>query len=173
MNWIKTARAFKANDPAAHSLVEIVLLYPGYHALAYYRIAHRLYQLHLFFLARLISQLGRFFTQIEIHPGATIGRQLVIDHGNGIVIGETATIGDNCLLYHGVTLGGTSHGKDKRHPTLGNHVMVGAGAKLLGDIRIGNNVQVGANAVVISDIPDDATVVGIPGRIIKRDKTDN
>ena len=124
----------------------------------------------LFFIARLISQLGRFFTGIEIHPGAKIGRRLFIDHGMGIVIGETSTIGDDCTIYHSATLGGTGKDKDKRHPDLGNNVMVGAGAKILGPIKIGNNVKIGANAVVLKNVSDDRTVVGIPGRIINKDK---
>ena len=150
------------NDPAARSKIEVFLLYPTIHALIAYRIAHFLYTKKLFFLARLISQISRFFTGIEIHPGAKIGKGLVIDHGMGVVIGETAEIGDNVLLYHGVTLGGTGKDKYKRHPDLGNNVMVGSGAKVLGPIKIGNNVKIGANSVVLKDIPDNVTVVGIP-----------
>lgn len=154
------------NDPAARSKIEVFLLYPTIHALIAYRIAHYLYTKKLFFLARLISQLSRFFTGIEIHPGATIGKGLVIDHGMGVVIGETAEIGDNVLLYHGVTLGGTGKDKGKRHPTVGNNVVIGAGSKVLGPINIGNNVKIGANSVVLKDVPDWATAVGIPAKNI-------
>ena len=137
----------------------------------FYRIAHFLYNIKLFFIARLISQLGRFFTGIEIHPGAKIGKRLFIDHGMGIVIGETAEIGDDCTIYHQVTLGGTGKDKYKRHPTVGNNVMIGAGAKVLGPINIGNNVKIGAGAVVLKSVEDDVTVVGVPcDRIIKRKK---
>ena len=164
----ETLRAYQARDPAARSRLEIFLLYPGVHALIYHRIAHFLYRHRLFFLARLVSQWSRCWTGIEIHPGAQIGRRLVIDHGMGIVIGETAEIGDDCLLYHGVTLGGTGKDHGKRHPTLGNNVTVGTGAKVLGNIHIGNNVKIGGNSVVVKDVPDNCTVVGVPGRIIKR-----
>ena len=137
----------------------------------FYKIAHFLYNIKLFFIARLISQLGRFFTGIEIHPGAKIGKRLFIDHGMGIVIGETAEIGDDCTIYHQVTLGGTGKDKYKRHPTVGNNVMIGAGAKVLGPINIGNNVKIGAGAVVLKSVEDDVTVVGVPcDRIIKRKK---
>ena len=152
------------NDPAARSKIEVFLLYPTIHALIAYRIAH--YTKKLFFLARLISQISRFFTGIEIHPGAKIGRGLVIDHGMGVVIGETAEIGDDVLLYHGVTLGGTGKDKGKRHPTLGNNVVIGAGAKVLGPIYIGSNSKVGANSVVLKDVPEGATAVGIPAKNI-------
>lgn len=162
-------RAAQKRDPAAKSFLEIILLYPGLHALVYYRLAHALYKLHLFFLARLLSQIARFFTGIEIHPGAKIGRRFFIDHGLGVVIGETAVIGDDVLLYQGVTLGGTGIVKGKRHPTLGNNVVVGAGAKVLGNIIIGDNSYIGANAVVIKDVPTNSTVVGVPGRITKQD----
>ena len=168
MRWLDTAAAYKKRDPAARTVLEVVLLYPGYHAVAFHKISHFFYKCHLYFIARMVSQWGRFFTQIEIHPGATIGRRLVIDHGNGIVIGETAVIGDDCLIYHGVTLGGSSLDHVKRHPTLGNNVMVGAGAKLIGNIVIGNNVKVGANAVVTKDIVDDDVVAGVPAKSIKR-----
>ena len=152
------------NDPAARSKIEVFLLYPTIHALIAYRIAHYFYTKKLFFLARLISQISRFFTGIEIHPGAKIGRGLVIDHGMGVVIGETAEIGDDVLLYHGVTLGGTGKDKGKRHPTLGNNVVIGAGAKVLGPIYIGSNSKVGANSVVLKDVPEGATAVGIPAK---------
>ena len=154
------------NDPAARSKIEVFLLYPTIHALIAYRKAHYFYTKKLFFLARLISQISRFFTGIEIHPGAKIGRGLVIDHGMGVVIGETAEIGDDVLLYHGVTLGGTGKDKGKRHPTLGNNVVIGAGAKVLGPIYIGSNSKVGANSVVLKDVPEGATAVGIPAKNI-------
>lgn len=156
------------NDPAAKSEVEVLLLYPSVHALILYRIAHKLYNKKLFFVARLISQLGRFLTGIEIHPGAKIGRGLFIDHGMGVVIGETAEVGDNVTIYHGVTLGGTGKEKGKRHPTVGNNVIIGSGAKVLGPIYIGNNVKIGANSVVLKDVPSYATAVGIPARIIEK-----
>lgn len=159
--------AYQRRDPAARSKLEIFLLYPGVHAVLYHRVAHWLYRHHRFFLARCVSQWSRFWTGIEIHPGATIGHRLVIDHGMGIVIGETAEVGDDCLLYQGVTLGGTGKDKGKRHPTLGDNVMVGAGAKVLGPINIGNNVKVAANAVVLKDIPDNCTAVGVPARIAR------
>lgn len=156
------------NDPAARSKIEVFLLYPTIHSLIAYRVAHYMYTKKLFFLARFISQLSRFFTGIEIHPGATIGRGLVIDHGMGVVIGETAEIGDDVLLYHGVTLGGTGKDKGKRHPTLGNNVVIGAGAKVLGPIYIGNNAKIGANSVVLKDVPEGATAVGIPAKNISK-----
>lgn len=154
-------------DPAARSVWE-VLTYPGLHALWAHRIAHACWNRRWVFIARLISQIGRFLTGIEIHPGAQIGRRFFIDHGMGVVIGETAIIGDDVLLYHQVTLGGTSLEKMKRHPTLGNGVLVGMGAKILGPVTIGDRCRIGANAVVNKDIPADCTVVGIPGRIIRR-----
>lgn len=163
------------NDPAARSKIEVFLLYPTIHALIAYRISHYLYINKLFFLARFISQISRFFTGIEIHPGAKIGRGLVIDHGMGVVIGETAEIGDNVLLYHGVTLGGTGKDKGKRHPTVGNNVVIGAGAKVLGPIYIGSNSKIGANSVVLNNVPEGATAVGIPAKNIikiKEEKLD-
>ncbi len=156
------AKNFKEKDPACRSIIEAIMLYPGFHAILFHRIAHFLYRKKLFFLARLISQISRHITGIEIHPGAKIGKKLFIDHGMGIVIGETATIGDNCTIYHNTTLGGTGKDKDKRHPDLANNVMVGSGAKILGPIKIGNNVKIGANSVVLKDVPDDVTIVGIP-----------
>jgi len=162
-------RAAQKRDPAAKSFLEVILLYPGLHALIYYRIAHAFYALKLFFPARLLSQIARFFTGIEIHPGAKIGKRFFIDHGLGVVIGETAVIGDDVLLYQGSTLGGTGIVKGKRHPTLGNNVVIGAGAKVLGNIAIGDNSYIGANAVVIKDVPPNSTVVGVPGRITKQD----
>ena len=167
-NLIYDINRVMKNDPAARSKMEVFLLYPTIHALISYRVAHYMYTKKLFFLARFISQLSRFFTGIEIHPGATIGRGLVIDHGMGVVIGETAEIGDDVLLYHGVTLGGTGKDKGKRHPTLGNNVVIGAGAKVLGPIYIGNNAKIGANSVVLKDVPEGATAVGIPAKNISK-----
>ena len=164
---IETLGAYQARDPAARSKLEVFLLYPGVHATIYHRIAHACYKHNLKFLARAISQWSRFWTGIEIHPGAKIGRRFVIDHGMGIVIGETAEIGDDCLLYQGVTLGGTGKDVGKRHPTLGNNVMVGSGAKVLGPFKVGNNVRIAANSVVLRQVPDNATVVGVPGRVVK------
>lgn len=158
------------NDPAARNKIEVFLLYPSIHALMAYRIAHFLYKHKRFFLARLISQLSRFFTGIEIHPGAKIGRGLFIDHGMGVVIGETAEIGDNVLLYHGVTLGGTGKDKGKRHPTIGNGVVIGTGAKVLGPIKVGDNAKIGANSVVLKPVPEGATSVGIPAININKVK---
>lgn len=163
------AKNIKEKDPAAKSLLEVIVLYQGFHILVFYRISHFLYKHKLFFIARLISQLGRFFTGIEIHPGAKIGKRLFIDHGMGIVIGETAEIGDDCTIYHQVTLGGTGKDLVKRHPTIGNNVLIGAGSKLLGPIVIGNNVKIGAGAVVLKSVIDNSTVVGVPAeKIIKR-----
>jgi serine O-acetyltransferase len=154
-------------DPAAKSVLEIVLCYPGFHAILLHRLSHKLYRWRVPLAPRVISQIGRFLTGIEIHPGATIGRRFFIDHGMGVVIGETAEIGDDVLLYQGATLGGTGNEKGKRHPTLGNHVVVGTGAKVLGSIRIGNNVKIGAGSVVVHPVPDNSTVVGIPGRVVR------
>ena len=153
------------NDPAARTKLEVLLLYQSIHILIFYRIAHGLYKIKLFFLARLISQLGRFFTGIEIHPGAKIGKGLFIDHGMGVVIGETAEIGDNVTIYHGVTLGGTGKDKGKRHPTIGNNVIIGCGAKILGPISIGDGAKIGANSVVLKNVPKGKTAVGIPAVI--------
>jgi len=165
-NEIKAARS---KDPAAKGLLEVILLYQGLHALIGYRIAHFFYKARLFFTARLISQFLRFTSGIEIHPGAVIGKGLFIDHGMGVVVGETAIIGDNVLLYQGVTLGGTGLEKGKRHPTIGNNVVIGAGAKVLGNITVGDNSYIGANAVVIKDVPPNSTVVGVPGRITRQE----
>ncbi len=159
-------RSVLDRDPAARNTLEVLLAYPGLHAVWSHRVAHRLWRWRLKLLARLLSQLARWLTGIEIHPGATIGERFFIDHGMGVVIGETAEIGDDCMLYHGVTLGGTSWAKKKRHPTLGKGVVVGAGAKILGPILIGENARVGCNAVVVNDVPAGATVVGIPGRLV-------
>ena len=156
----------KERDPAARSTLEILLCYPGFHALVMHRISHRLWRLRVPLLPRLLSQVGRLFTGIEIHPGARIGRGVFIDHGMGVVIGETAVIGDHCLLYQGVTLGGTGKQHGKRHPTLKENVVVGAGAKVLGAITVGANTRIGAGSVLLRDVASDSTVVGIPGRVI-------
>ena len=158
----------KERDPAARSSFEIWLTYSGLHAIHSYRKAHWFYKRKMFTIARIISQWARFRTGIEIHPGATIGKGLFIDHGMGVVIGETAEIGDNCLIYQGVTLGGTGKEKGKRHPTLGDNVMVGSGAKVLGPFKVGNNVKIAAGAVVLEEIPDNCTAVGVPARIVRR-----
>ena len=170
------ARAFFADalkatmerDPAATSYAEIIFTYSGFHALMFYTVTHALRKLHVPFLPRFLSQFAKWITGIEIHPGAQIGKGFFIDHGMGVVIGETAIIGDNVTLFQGVTLGGTGKEKGKRHPTLKDNVVVGTGAKVLGNITVGNNVMIGANAVVIRDVPDESTVVGVPGRIAKK-----
>lgn len=159
--------AYQRRDPAARSKLEIFLLYPGVHAVIWHRVAHWLYRHKRFFLARWVSQHARKKTGIEIHPGAKIGRRLVIDHGMGIVIGETAEIGDDCLIYHGVTLGGTGKDQGKRHPTIGNNVLISCGAKVLGPFKVGDNARIAANAVVLSEVPEDATAVGIPAQIVR------
>lgn len=153
------AKNIKQKDPASRNILEVIILYPGFHILVFHKLSHFLYIHKIFFLARLNSQIGRFFTGIEIHPGAQIGRRFFIDHGMGIVIGETATIGNDCTMYHNSTLGGTGKDKLKRHPDIGNNVMIGAGAKILGPIKIGNNVKIGANSTVLKNIPDDVTVI--------------
>ena len=157
-------------DPAAKSKIEVLLLYPCVHALIAYRLSHFLYKHKRFFLARLVSQLSRFFTGIEIHPGATIGKGLFIDHGMGVVIGETAEVGDNVTIYHGVTLGGTGKNKGKRHPTIGNNVLIGTGAKVLGPITVGDNAKIVANSVVLHNVPEGATAVGIRAKNILKNK---
>ena len=154
------------NDPAARSKIEVFFLYPSVHALISHRIAHFFYRHKMFFIARLISQINRFITGIEIHPGAKIGSAILIDHGMGVVIGETAVIGNRVTIYHGTTLGGTGKETGKRHPTVGNDVIIGAGAKVLGPITIGDNSKIGANSVVLKNVPENSTVVGIPGKII-------
>jgi serine O-acetyltransferase len=154
-------------DPAAKSVLEIVLCYPGFHAILAHRFSHKLYRWRVPLLPRVISQASRFLTGIEIHPGATIGRRFFIDHGTGVVIGETSEIGDDVLLYQGVTLGGTGNERGKRHPTIGNKVVIGAGAKVLGNIMIGDNVKIGAGSVVVHHVPGNSTVVGIPGRVVR------
>ncbi|HHT54645.1 MAG TPA: serine O-acetyltransferase [Clostridiales bacterium] len=161
-------RSIKARDPAAKNAAQVLLLYSGVHALVFYRIAHFFYKIHWYFIARWISQLGRFFTGIEIHPGAKIGKCLFIDHGMGVIIGETTEIGNYCTIYQGVTLGGTGKDTGKRHPTLGNNVMVGAGAKILGPFKVGDNAKIAAGAVVLSEVPPNTTAVGIPARIVNK-----
>ncbi len=156
------------NDPAANNILEVILCYPGLHAILLYRVSHCLNRWHVPLIPRLISYIARIITGIEIHPCAKIGNRLFIDHGEGIVIGETAVIGDDVLMYQQVTLGGTGKDKGKRHPTIGNNVILGAGAKVLGNITIGNHVRIGAGSVVIEDVPEHSTVVGIPGRIVQR-----
>lgn len=153
-------------DPAVRSVLEVLFCYPGFHAILIYRLAHALWKRKFYFLARFTSHVGRFLTGIEIHPGATIGRGFFIDHGMGVVIGETAEIGDNCTLYHQVTLGGTSWAKEKRHPTLGNNVVIGSGAKILGPFKVGDDAKIGSNSVVVKEVPEHSTVVGIPGRVV-------
>jgi serine O-acetyltransferase len=161
-------RVVMERDPAAKSWIEVILCYPGFHAIRFHRVAHALYRRRLFVLARIVSQIARFLTGIEIHPGARIGQRLFIDHGMGVVIGETAEIGDDVTLYQGVTLGGTGKEKGKRHPTIGNGVMISAGAKVLGNITVGDRAKIGAGAVVVRSVPPDATVVGVPGRVVRR-----
>lgn len=164
----ETVNAYLQRDPAAKSPIEVMLMYPGVKAVMYHRKAHWCYEHDMKLLARAISQLGRHRTGIEIHPGAKIGKRLVIDHGMGIVIGETAEVGDDCLIYHGVTLGGTGKDSGKRHPTIGNNVLIGTGAKVLGPFKVGDNSRIAANSVVLSEIPPDSTAVGIPARVVKR-----
>ena len=167
MGLLEDARNIQRKDPAARSVLEVILLYPGFHILVYHRIAHWLFEHKHFFLARWVSQRGRHKTGIEIHPGAKIGKCLFIDHGMGIVFGETAEIGDNCTIYHGVTLGGTGKDTGKRHPTIGNNVLISTGAKVLGPFTVGDNSRIGANAVVLQEVPPDSTVVGIKARVVK------
>lgn len=167
MSLTEHIRAIKREDPAAKSSLEIILCYPGLHAVLFHRVAHWLYRRKRFVLARLVSQFSRWITGIEIHPGATLGKRLFIDHGLGVVIGETAEIGDDVLLYQGVTIGGTGNQRGKRHPTLANRVVVGAGAAVLGNITLGDDVKVGAGSVVVHSVPQGATVVGIPGKVVR------
>ncbi|QWF71273.1 serine O-acetyltransferase [Methylomonas paludis] len=166
-DWREDVNCVFSRDPAARNLLEVLLAYPGVHAVLIYRLSHRWWLAGWKLAARVLAAFGRWFTNVDIHPGACIGKRFFIDHGAGVVIGETSEIGDDVTIYHGVTLGGTTWNKEKRHPTLGNNVMVGAGAKILGAITIGNNVRVGANSVVIKDVPPCCTVIGIPGRIIQ------
>ena len=163
----ETLAAYQARDPAARSKLEIFLLYPGVHDTLYHQAAHFCYCHKMKFLARTISQWSRFWTGIEIHPGAKIGRRLVIDHGMGIVIGETAEVGDDCLIYHGVTLGGTGKDQGKRHPTIGNNVLLSTGSKVLGPFKVGDGARIAANAVVLKEIPENATAVGVPARVVR------
>ena len=163
----ETLAAYQARDPAARSKLEIFLLYPGVHATLYHQAAHFCYCHKMKFLARTISQWSRFWTGIEIHPGAKIGRRLVIDHGMGIVIGETAEVGDDCLIYHGVTLGGTGKDQGKRHPTIGNNVLLSTGSKVLGPFKVGDGARIAANAVVLKEIQENATAVGVPARVVR------
>lgn len=167
--FCETVQAVRERDPAARNTAEILLLYSGVHAIMAHRLAHRLYLDRHYFTARAISQTARHFTGIEIHPGATIGKNFFIDHGSGVVIGETTEIGDNCTLYQGVTLGGTGKDVGKRHPTLGNNVMVGSGAKVLGPLTVGDNCKIAANAVVLHPVPENCTAVGIPAKVVRRD----
>ncbi len=160
--------AICTRDPAATGRLEVLMLYSGLHALLMYRVAHKLHQKGKHFSARAVSQFAKFLTGIEIHPGATIGKGLFIDHGSGVVIGETTIIGDNCTIYQGVTLGGTGKQTGKRHPTLGNNVMIGAGAKLLGNFTIGDNTKIAAGAVVLTDVPENSTAVGIPAKVVRK-----
>ncbi len=160
--------SIKERDPAARSSWEVFLLYSGFHAVFWHRIAHWFYKHKMLFIARMISQATKLFTGIEIHPAAKIGKGLLIDHGSGVVIGETAEIGDNCTIYQGVTLGGTGKDKGKRHPTLGNNVLVGSGAKVLGPFKIGDNARIAANAVVLEEVPENSTAVGVPARIVRK-----
>lgn len=166
--WLDV-KAVQERDPAAGSALEVLLLYQGIHALIWYRIAHWFWIHGFKFIGRLISQIARFFTQIEIHPGAVLGNGILIDHGCGVVIGETAVVGDNCTIYQGVTLGGVGTKKGKRHPTIGNHVMIGAGAKILGAFEVGDNCQIAANAVLLKPLEENSTAAGIPARQIKKD----
>ena len=161
-------QAVKDRDPAACSSIEVFLLYSGFHAILYHRVAHWFYNHNMRFIARFISQTGRLLTGVEIHPAVTVGRRLFIDHGSGVVIGETTQIGDDCTIYQGVTLGGTGKDKGKRHPTLGNNVMIGAGARVLGPFKVGDNSKVAANAVVLEEVPPNSTAVGVPAKITNK-----
>lgn len=167
MRLKETIEAYQRNDPAARSKFEVFWLYNGLHAIMYHRVAHWLFTHHMKFLGRWVSQIARRRTGVEIHPAAKIGRRLVIDHGMGIVIGATAEIGDDCLFYQGVTLGGTGAARGKRHPTIGNNVMIGCGAKVLGPFKVGDNARIAANSVVLNEVPANSTVVGVPGRIVR------
>ncbi|WP_190600013.1 serine O-acetyltransferase [Candidatus Vesicomyidisocius sp. SY067_SCS001] len=170
MKFIEDIQSIFDRDPAARNVFEIITCYSGVQAMLFYRLSHRLWRFKFKWLARFVSSLARWFTGIEIHPGAVIGRRFFIDHGMGVVIGETAEIGDDCTLYHGVTLGGTTWQKGKRHPVLGNNVVIGAGAKILGPIVLADNVRVGSNSVVVKSIDESQTVVGVPGRVLKNNK---
>lgn len=165
----KEIQAVFDRDPAAKSLLEVILCYPGLHAILMHRVAHFFYRRKMFLMARVISQISRFFTQIEIHPGAKIGEGLFIDHGAGVVIGETAEVGNNVTIYQGVTLGGTGKEKGKRHPTVGNHVVISTGARILGSFSVGDNSKIGAGSVVLKPVPPNSTVVGVPGKVVAQD----
>jgi len=167
--FIRDVQAALERDPAARNWLEVVLLYPGVHALFWHRVAHALWRRRLYFIARLISHINRFFTGIEIHPAAVIGPGCFIDHGMGVVIGETAELGENVTLYQGVVLGGTGKERGKRHPTIGNNVVIAAGAKVLGSFKVGDNARIGAGSVVLSEVPPNSTVVGVPGRVVRQD----
>lgn len=167
MRLKETIEAYQRNDPAARSKFEVFWLYNGLHAIMYHRVAHWLFTHRMKFLGRWVSQIARRRTGVEIHPAAKIGRRLVIDHGMGIVIGATAEIGDDCLFYQGVTLGGTGAARGKRHPTIGNNVMIGCGAKVLGPFKVGDNARIAANSVVLNEVPANSTVVGVPGRVVR------
>ena len=167
MRLKETIEAYQRNDPAARSKFEVFWLYNGLHAIMYHRVAHWLFTHHMKFLGRWVSQIARRRTGVEIHPAAKMGRRLVIDHGMGIVIGATAEIGDDCLFYQGVTLGGTGAARGKRHPTIGNNVMIGCGAKVLGPFKVGDNARIAANSVVLNEVPANSTVVGVPGRVVR------
>jgi serine O-acetyltransferase len=169
-DFLDDAKTITKRDPAAKNIVEVILLYPGFHALFFHRIAHCFYLKKLFIIARAISQFSRFITGIEIHPGAVIGNGLFIDHGMGVVIGETAVVGDNCTIYHNVTLGGTGKDTGKRHPTVGDNVLISSGAKILGPFKVGDNSRVGANAVVLNEVEENTTVVGVPARAVRKGK---
>ncbi len=168
-HFIEDIDTILERDPAARSRIEVVLSYSGFHAVFFHRIAHFLYKKRLFLLARILSQLSRFITGIEIHPGAKIGKRLFIDHGMGVVIGETTEIGDDVTIYQGVTLGGTGKEKGKRHPTIGNNVVVSSGAKVLGPFKVGDNSKIGAGSIVLKEVPPNCTVVGVPGRVVIKD----
>lgn len=168
-SWFKkNIKVVFERDPAVKSALEVILCYPGFHAIILHRLAHKLYRKNFFVLARFLSQVNRFLTQIEIHPGAKIGEGFFIDHGAGVVIGETAEIGDNVTIYQGVTLGGTGKEKGKRHPTIGNNVVISAGAKVLGSFKVGDNVKIGAGSVVLKEVPPNSTVVGVPGKVVHK-----
>jgi serine O-acetyltransferase len=164
----KDVRSIAKRDPAVKSILEVIFLYPGFHAVFAHRLSSFFYKKKRYFIARVISQIARFFTGIEIHPGAKIGKRLFIDHGMGVVIGETAVIGDYCTIYHGVTLGGTGKDVGKRHPTIGNHVLLSAGAKILGPFFVGDNARIGSNAVVLNEVPENTTIVGVPGKRVQK-----
>ncbi|MDD2401474.1 MAG: serine O-acetyltransferase [Clostridia bacterium] len=168
--WLKkNVKVIFERDPAVKSVLEVIFCYPGFHAIILHQLAHKLYLKNWFVMARVVSQINRFMTQIEIHPGAKIGEGLFIDHGAGVVIGETTEIGSNVTIYQGVTLGGTGKEKGKRHPTIGDNVVISAGAKVLGSFKVGNNVKIGAGSVVLKEVPDNSTVVGVPGRVVRKE----